>query len=627
MTGPDPHSPRPDSRGRDTALRVTVAALRRRRRALGRLAAWSSVEALPALLTGYVTAHAVDDGFLAGRPAVGLAWLGALAVAVGIGAVGTGRVYTCLADVVEPFRDDLVRRVVAGALRRSTGPAARPDTAAVARLTQQVEIVRDTCAGLVMVVRGFLFACGAALVGLLSLAPVVAALVAAPLVVGLALLAAALPAMVTRQREYVRAGERLGQAVSAALTGHRDVVACGGEDAVVADVGRRIDAQAGGERALARMAALRGLSLAVGGWLPLVVLLVAAPWLVRRGLTPGAVLGALVYVSTGLQPALHSLVQTVTGGGLRYAVTLSRILRASAPPHQPSVPVGLTRSPGGVVGGASDAGSSSVNGVVDVPAAGWSAGPQPDGRVELRGVTFRYGPEARPVLDRFDLSLSDGDHLVIVGPSGAGKSTLAALIAGTLPPDAGVIRLAGRPTADAAPAALARLRVLVPQEAYVFAGTVAENLRYLDPDADDQAVSAAVRRLGGDALLRRLGGLDGWLDPASLSAGERQLVAAIRAYLSPAPIAILDEATCHLGPTTEARIEQAFAARPGTLIVVAHRITSALRAQRVLILDGATPVLGSHEEVLRRSPTYRELVGHWAAEDEAARASPAPRCP
>ena len=306
MIGPASGSARPAGHEPLGALRVTLAALCRRRRALARLAAWSLAEALPALLTGYATARAVDDGFLAARPAVGLAWLGALAVAVGVGALGTGRTYARLADVVEPFRDDLVRHVVAGALRRSTEPAARPDTAAVARLTHQVEIVRDTFAGLVMAVRGFLFASGAALIGLLSLAPVVAALVAAPLGVGLALLAVALPAMASRQREYVRAGERLGQAASTALTGHRDVVACGGQDAVATSVGRHIDAQAGSERALARMAALRGLSLAVGGWLPLVILLVAAPWLVRRGLTPGAVLGALVYVGTGLQPALHS---------------------------------------------------------------------------------------------------------------------------------------------------------------------------------------------------------------------------------------------------------------------------------------------------------------------------------
>lgn len=586
----------PDGGG---VLWETVGALRRRGRPLARLAAWSLAEVLPALLTGYATARAVDDGFLAGRPTVGLTWLAALAVAVGVGAVGTGRTYACLADVVEPFRDELATRVVNGALRRGTEAGARPDTAAVARLTQQVEIVRDTFGGLVMVVRGFLFASGAALVGLFSLAPVVAALVAAPLAVGVLLLLAALPAMAARQREYVYAGERLAESAGGVLAGHRDVAACGAQHSVTGWVGRHVDDQAAAERQLARMAALRSLSLAVGGWLPLVVLLVAAPWLVRdNGLTPGAVLGALVYISTGLHPALHTLVQTLTGGGLRYTVTLDRILRSSTPPAPP--PAGTRPAPP-----ASPRQSSSES---DSCLA-------PDGRVELRQVTFRYGPRARPVLDGFDLYLPDGDHLTVVGPSGAGKSTLAALMAGTLAPDGGTVRLSGRQIAGCDPAALAPLRVLVPQEAYVFAGSVVENLRYLAPDADLKRVRETVEMLGATPLVDRLGGLDSQLDPARLSAGERQLLAAVRAYLSPAPTVILDEATCHLDPVAESRVEATFAARPGTLVVIAHRISSALRARQVLILDGGAPLLGPHDELVLRSPTYRGLVGHWAATD------------
>ncbi|MBE1490103.1 ATP-binding cassette domain-containing protein [Plantactinospora soyae] len=570
-------------------VRFTAAALRRRARPLGRLAGWSAAEALPALLAGQLTARALDDGFLAGRPEVGLAWLGGLAGAVVIGAIGTGRAYARLGDVVEPFRDELADRVVSGALHRSTAAGARPDTAAVARLTHQVEIIRDTFAGLVMVVRGFLFTAGAALLGLFSLTPVVAGVVAVPLAAGLILFAAALPAMVDRQRSYVRADERLGETASAALTGHRDVVACGAQEVVADQVGRQVDRQAAAERALARMAALRSLSLAVGGWLPLAVLLLTAPWLVRRGLTAGAVLGALVYVATGLQPALHALVQGVAGGGLRFAVTLDRILSSTALPPPPG-------------------------GVSPPRAVAAQADPA---RARLRGVTFRYGPQARPVLDDFDLTLSDGTHLAVVGPSGAGKSTLAALLAGLLQPQAGTVRLGGVPV-DGDPAVLAGHRVLIPQEAYVFTGTLLDNLRYLCPDADEHRVAAAVERLGLGPLAYRLGGLAATLEPGALSAGERQLVAAVRAYLSPAPLAILDEATCHLDPTAEATVELAFAARPGCLVVVAHRISSALRARQVLILADGRPMLGRHEELLARSATYRELVGHWRGEPATA---------
>ncbi|MCX4391166.1 ATP-binding cassette domain-containing protein [Micromonospora peucetia] len=584
--------------------RTTWAALRARRRALGRLAGWSAVEALPALLGGMLVARAVDRGFLAGQFDTGLAWLGGLAAAVLVGAAATGQVYRSLGAVVEPFRDELAARVVHGALREATRAGGRADSAAVARLTYQVEVVRDTFGGLVLVVRGFLFTAGAALLGLFALAPPLAAAVAAPLVVGLAVFAASLPAMVAHQRAQVTAGERLGRSAASALAGHRDVVACGARERVVSDVGRRVTTQADAERTLARMAALRSLSLGVGGWLPVLVLLLAAPWLVRQGLSAGAVLGALVYVTTGLQPALHAVVQGIGGGGLRYAVTLGRILRTSPPPgpgdhSPPASPVAVAPAdppPAGT--GVAPRAAAPVCG-----AGAWA--------VELRALSFRYGPHARPVLADLTLTVAAGEHLAVVGPSGAGKSTLAALVAGLVPPDSGSVHLAGVPVAGTPPDALARLRVLVPQEAYVRTGSLGDNLRYLCPDADDATVLAAAHALGAGALVTRLGGLDAELDPATLSAGERQLVAAVRAYLAPASLVILDEATCHLDPPLEATVEHAFARRGGTLVVIAHRISSAARARRVLVFDGDRPLAGTHDDLLARSSTYRELVGHW----------------
>ncbi|WP_117669283.1 ABC transporter ATP-binding protein [Micromonospora sp. MW-13] len=599
--------------------RATWAALRARRPAVARLAGWSVVEALPALLSGALVARAVDGGFLAGRPGVGLGWLGLLAGAVLVGALATGRTYRSLGAVVEPFRDDLAARVVRAALRDATRAGGRADSAAAARLTHQVELVRDTFAGLLMVTRGFLFAAGAALLGLVALDPVVAALVAAPLVAGLAVFLGALPAMAGQQRRYVRAGEELGRAAASALSGHRDVRACGAAGRVVAEVGLRVADQAAAERVLARMSAVRSLSLGVGGWLPLAVLLLAAPRLVDRGLTAGAVLGALIYVSTGLQPALHALVQGVGGGGLRYVVTLDRILRTCPDPaDEPAPPPGA--APAGPADDRSPAGPDD-----DPPAGpgtGTLAGPGgAEPAVRVRGLTFRYGAAARPVLADVTLTLAAGEHLAVVGASGAGKSTLAALLSGLLAPQAGTVLLGGVPVASAPPAALARLRVVVPQEAYVFTGSLADNLRYLRPEADDGTVASAVDDLGAGALTARLGGLGGAVTPGALSAGERQLVAAVRAYLSPAPLVILDEATCHLDPAAEATVENAFARRPGTLVVIAHRISSAVRARRVLVVDGERPVAGTHEELLARSATYRELVGHW---DDRPTPSPAP---
>jgi ATP-binding cassette, subfamily C, bacterial len=231
--------------------------------------------------------------------------------------------------------------------------------------------------------------------------------------------------------------------------------------------------------------------------------------------------------------------------------------------------------------------------------------------VVARAVTYAYGPAAEPVLRDVDLWLDPGDHLAVIGPSGIGKSTFAGLLCGLARPGSGEIRYGPVPVTDLEPGPLAAARVLIPQEAYVFAGTVWDNLTYLCPRAPRAAVERAVRKVGATALVLRLGGLHGPVRPAELSAGECQLLALTRAYLSPAPLAVLDEATCHLDPVAERRAEEAFARR-GTLVVVAHRISSALRADRVLVLDGAHAVVGDHRTLLDGSPLYRELVHGWA---------------
>lgn len=583
------------------ARRAIWSALRRRPRALLALLAWSSVEALPALLSGHLTARAVDQGFLAGRVEVGLGWLVALGVAVLVAGVGTDRTYRALAGLVEPFRDELLAGVAAGALRRAVAAGGRPDASPVARLTHQVEIVRDTFGGMVMVVRGFTFAAAGALIGLFSLAPVLAALVAAPLLLGLGLFLATLPATVTRQRDYVLAAEGLAEQAGQAVAGARDVVACGAEERVAAALDVHIDSQARSERRLAGMAAARSLCLAVGGWLPLVLLLAVAPWLVGRGMTAGAVLGALVYVTQALQPALHTLVRGLGGGGVRLLVTLDRLLTADEPAAAPPPRRGRRPAPT----------------PQHAPPPRWTAPPAPaDSGLSLRGVTFRYGPHAEPVLDHLDLVVAPGEHLAIVGPSGIGKSTLVNLLAGTLRPQQGEVRLGGVPLDRLDRRALTRYRVLIPQEAYVFSGTLEENLTYLCHDhvPDLDALDRAVDAMGLRPVVDRLGGYTARVEPESLSAGERQLVALARAYLTSAQVVLLDEATCHLDPATEERVELAFAARPWTLVVIAHRISSAERADRVLVLDGTDAVVDRPDVVAERSALYRDLAGQWSGQ-------------
>jgi len=561
-------------------LRLCVSSLPRR--PLLALAGWSVPEALPTAVSGLAVARALDAGFLAGRPVVGLAWLGTLLVAGAIGALGAHRVYGHLGELVEPFRDDLVRRVVDGALRSRV--AGQPDDGAVARLTHQVEIVRDAYAGLIVVIRTFLVTAVAAVVGLLALAPVILLVVLPPFVAGVAAFLGTLGLAAARQRGYVAADERLATASGAVLAGVRDLVAHGGEEHGAAMVATEVGEQAAAERALARMAALRTLTLALGGGVPLLALLAAAPTLVAQGVTAGAVVGGLTYVLRGLQPALGTIVQGLGGGGLRLVVTLGRILDAEAagPEERP--------------GSARPAGSDLV----------------------LRRVTFAYGPHAEPVLSGLDLSVPYGDHLAVVGPSGVGKSTLASLACGLLSPSSGEIVLGGAPVRGLSQRDLAAARVLIPQEAYVFTGTVLENLTYLRPGADPGEIDTALATVGADRLVARLGGRLATVDPDRLSAGELQLLALARAYLAAAPVTVLDEATCFLDPVAERRVEEAFAARGGTLIVIAHRVSSALRARRVLVLDGVSAALGTHDQLLDSAPLYRELLGHWRAEPVAA---------
>ncbi|HEX2700429.1 MAG TPA: ABC transporter ATP-binding protein [Acidimicrobiales bacterium] len=570
---------------RRAGYRLLARSLRGRRRQLAGLAGWSLVEALPAFLSGRLLARALDHGFLAHRSATGFAWLGVLALAVVAGAWGARQTYLRLAALVEPFRDELVELVVTGALRDATSPGRiGANGGGVARVTHHVEILREAYAGVLMTAQGFVVTAISALVGLVGLLPAASVLVVPPLVVGLLVFAAALGPLAARQRASILAEEALSDASSVMAEGLRDIVACGGEQTVFGGVDTHIEAHASATRALARLTAVRTCAVAIGGWLPVVLLLVGGRWLVRNGASTGELLGALTYVVYGVHPALQTLVRELGGSGLWLFVTLDRVVEAT--------------------GGCAAEGPSPTHAARELQPAGYE--------IRLDDVTFRYGTSPEPVITHLDLVVPEGDHLAIVGPSGVGKSTLAGLIAGLLAPDGGDVLIGGVDASRVAAAGLPPLRVLIPQEAYVFAGTVLENLTYLRDDVPMAEVDEVVDLLGARPLVERLGGHRAALSPQSLSSGERQLLTLVRSYLSPAPVVVLDEATSHLDPAAEALVERAFASRPGTLIVIAHRISSALRAGRVLVLDGAVPAVGAHDELLSDSVVYRNLVGHWS---------------
>ncbi|MFJ8584148.1 ATP-binding cassette domain-containing protein [Streptomyces sp. NPDC093595] len=644
--------------------------LRRRKRALLVLTGWSLLESAHTFLTGYGVARALDDGFLAGRTGTGLLWLAAAAAAALVGGAAVRGVFAGLAGLVEPLRDGLVRRAVSQALARAVTDPAGTDggpahSAAVSRLVHQTEMARDSFAGLVLTARSFVFTALGALLGMASLAPALLLVVVPPLLLGLALFVATLAPMAAAQRAFLDADEELSSRVGAVGAGLRDVVACGGERRIAEDVGRVVDTAERLSRRLARWAGIRTLALGAAGRLPVVALVVMTPWLLRRGITAGALLGALTYLVQALLPALHQLMAALGAAGTRLLVVLDRFgtREPRLPGDAPAGGEGGTEPEGGATSswpaarsGASKPVAQAGPGAVAAPADGALGAPvdpgattaRPDGApaaradgptgavppaphappqvttaphrrsgtphprpaaVELRGVGFAYGPRARPVLDGLDLVVEPGEHLAVVGPSGIGKSTLAALLAGLLEPGRGTVLIDGAPARRPGPPGPDPRRVLLPQQAHVFTGTVRDNLRYLRPEAGPAEVERTVEALRLGPLVRRLGGPDAVIDPGRLSQGERQRLALARAHLAAAPLLVLDEATCHLDAEGEEHAERTLAACPGTLIVIAHRLSSAVRADRVLVLDGTHAVCAPHRELLGASPLYRDLVG------------------
>lgn len=585
MTAAGIHKPR-DSIA-PGALRRLLPPARRflatRKKALAALAGWSLVESAQTFLGGYCIAQALDRGFLAGDTKAGLLWLSAAAVSILVAAPVVLGVFAQLTHLVEPLRDALVTRAVSRSLRSAVAAPGRADGTAVSRLTQQTEIARDSFAGLVLTLRSFAFTAAGALAGLLTLAPEFLLVVLPPLVLGLALFAATLRPMAAAQNRFLDADEALTQHSGAVRAALRDIVACGTRNEAERRGARLITDAEEASRSLARWAAVRTLALGVGGQLPVILLLVATPWLLSRNVTAGALIGALTYLVQALLPALHTLMTALGAAGTRLVVVLDRFVRDTSEI------------------------ASSAGPVADTPVKPSDSATA----VGIRSVRLAYGPRARPVLDGLDLSVRTGEHIAVVGPSGIGKSTLAGVVAGMLIPDRGTVHLAGRPVTGRPADELAPLRVLTPQEAYVFTGTVRENLTAFRPGTPTEDIEAAADALCIGPLIRRLGGIDADVTPSALSQGERQLLCLGRAYLSPAPLLLLDEATCHLDPAAEAHAERALARRPGTLIVVAHRLSSALRADRVLVLDGTRAEFGSHAELLTRSELYRDLVGHW----------------
>ncbi len=238
------------------------------------------------------------------------------------------------------------------------------------------------------------------------------------------------------------------------------------------------------------------------------------------------------------------------------------------------------------------------------------------GAIRFEGVTFGYEPDL-PVVADIDLEIPAGQRVAIVGETGAGKSTLARLVLRFYDPTEGAVLLDGLDLRRMTLASRPRHLVLIPQEGFLFNGTLRENLRYARPGASDDELWEVCRAIGIEEWVRRLPErLDTLVRErgSRFSAGERQLVALARALLADPAVIVLDEATANLDPESEVRVERALGTllEGRTAVVIAHRLRSAEQADRVLMMDrGKVIADGTHAELVASSEAYAELVSVW----------------
>jgi ATP-binding cassette subfamily B protein len=242
--------------------------------------------------------------------------------------------------------------------------------------------------------------------------------------------------------------------------------------------------------------------------------------------------------------------------------------------------------------------------------------PEPGtGRIQFEQVSFRYPSRTESLaINAFDLDIASGETLAIVGPSGAGKSTLFQLLLRFYDPESGRVKIDGVDISAADPQAVRARIGLVPQDTVIFGASARENIGFGRPGASDSDIEAAAEAAAADVFIRQLPeGFDTFLGERGtrLSGGQRQRIAIARAILKDPPILLLDEATSALDAESERLVQQALERlmRDRTTMIIAHRLATVLKANRIVVMDrGRIVDIGSHDELVRRDSLYKRLA-------------------